>query len=88
MDYIDWLVERFDVERPFVYYHSAMALLYAVRNLPASSNEKLKTALFKSRSKLEKLLASGDHSAHESLSIIEEALKEIEQTKRKNAAHS
>lgn len=56
--HLDWLAERLDnpeVEKPFVGYHAAVALLEAVRALPASECAELKSALGKAKSLAQKL---------------------------------
>ena len=87
-DYIGWLAGRFESEKPFLFYHSAIALLYAVRNLQHSASEELTAALNKSRAKLKSLLSAGEQSAQESLSIIEEAISEIGQAEKKKSKQS
>jgi hypothetical protein len=61
--YLDWLAERLDnpaVEKPFVGYHAAVALLEAVRTLPTTECARLKSALARAKSLAEKLPSDPD----------------------------
>lgn len=54
-DYLEWLSERFAVEKPFVGYHAALALLVAARALGAEFRQRTKTAIDEAN----RLLGSG-----------------------------
>jgi hypothetical protein len=43
--YIDWLGQRFQVETPFMFYQTSVALLQAVRDIGAQNREQLGTVL-------------------------------------------
>jgi hypothetical protein len=61
--YVDWLSERLDnpsLEKPFIGYHAAIALLEAVRALPTTECEPLKAALAKAKSLAKKLPTDPD----------------------------
>ena len=63
MRYVDWLSERLDnpkAEKPFIGYHAAVALLEAVRVVPATQCEQMKLALVKAKSLAEKLPTDPD----------------------------
>ena len=61
-NHLDWLAERMDpeLEKPFVSYHAAVALLDAVMNLPAENCEKLRAALGKAKALALRLKGDSD----------------------------
>jgi hypothetical protein len=62
-DRLEWLAGRLDnpeVERPFIGYMAAVALLEAVRALPASNKESLKKSIAKARTLAAKLPEDSD----------------------------
>lgn len=59
---LDWLAERICVEKPFVGYHAALALLYAARLLPAEQLERVETALDEADACSRRLRADADRS--------------------------
>ncbi len=62
-DHLEWLADRLDnpgVEKPFIGYMAAVALLEAVRALPASNKDTLKKSLDKARKLAAKLPQDSD----------------------------
>jgi hypothetical protein len=58
VEHVDWLAERLDnpeLEKPFVGYQAAIALLEAARTLPRTDCDRLKTAVEKAKLLAEKM---------------------------------
>jgi hypothetical protein len=72
--YLPWLAERLPVEKPFVGYHAALALLSAVRTLGHSHYEELKVAVKTAKEGLTK----GPGLPTDRLAILNEAEKELQ----------
>jgi hypothetical protein len=80
--HLDWLAERMDnpeIERPFVGYQAAVALLEATRALPAAKCDQLKCALSKANALAKKLTTDPDR-----LQVL--AIAEDEHARRCGAA--
>jgi len=83
-DHLQWLAGRLqnpDVEQPFVGYMAAVALLEAVRALPASAQTTLKAALHQAQA-----LAEGLPSDSNRLDVLKVALQEFERRFGKRSA--
>jgi len=78
---LDWLAERLnpEEEKPFVAYHAAVALLYAVMNLPAESYEALNSAIEKAKDLAQRLKGDPDR-----LNVLAQAEREL-RLKRKSS---
>jgi hypothetical protein len=50
--YIEWLAERFSIEKPFIQYHAAVALSSAARLLDERNRSRLETAVASAKQKL------------------------------------
>jgi hypothetical protein len=50
--YLDWLAKRFRIERPFIGYHAALALLSAVRELDMGFYDEIATAIATAKNSL------------------------------------
>lgn len=75
-DYIHWLAERLNEEKPFVCYHAAMALLNAVRELHSSHAQELSKTIAVSK---ERLLAMGVAKSTDRYAVLDEAEQELNQ---------
>ena len=72
--YIDWLVERFRMEQPFVQYHAGVALLSTVRSREVSLyREKLRHMLLIAKDYLGSSPGTTDREA-----VLEAALRELD----------
>lgn len=60
--YLDWLAERFSVEKPFIAYHAALALLGAARELPHDELGQLDAALKQAESSAARLSPDTDRA--------------------------
>jgi hypothetical protein len=83
-DHLQWLARRLqnpDVEQPFVGYMAAVALLEAVRALPASAQTTLKAALHQAQAFAEALPSDSNR-----LDVLKVALQEFERRFGKRSA--
>ncbi|MDQ3819941.1 MAG: ABC transporter ATP-binding protein [Acidobacteriota bacterium] len=71
-EYLDWLATQVSTEKPFIGYHAAIAILYAVRSLGKSHRQELELAIKKARGKLGESLSHTDR-----VSILDNAAKEL-----------
>jgi len=52
IEYVDWLAERLNVEKPFIGYHAAVALEVAARIIDRKHQERIGTAINQSKNNL------------------------------------
>jgi hypothetical protein len=60
VDYITWLAERMVVEKPFVAYHAAVALLAATRTLPETDLDAAAAGVVQAREGAQNLRRDSD----------------------------
>jgi hypothetical protein len=53
--YLLWLADRIAMEKPFIAYHAAVALLNAARSLSASNRDKVQEAIHQARQNLDRM---------------------------------
>jgi hypothetical protein len=72
-DYLGWLAARLRIEKPFIGFQSALALLYAVRTLHSSHAEALSKAISEGKRSLE----TADDNRTDRFQVLEEAEREL-----------
>lgn len=77
--YLLWLAHRVAVEKPFVAYHAAVALLNAARNLRASNAQEVQKAIEVAWENLDR----AEWKDPAQVSVLENAKKELNWTKEK-----
>ena len=81
-EYIEWLASRFGAERPFIEYHSAVALLSAVRELPREFHPRLRLAIVEAMRRL------GDYRSGDRVWILKNALAELDELEDRSDSDS
>jgi hypothetical protein len=71
-DYIEWLADRLGVERPFLGYHAAVALLTAVRTL-GGERGRLREAIVRARESIKYVREDADRKI-----ILNDALRKLD----------
>jgi len=70
-EYLDWLADRVAKEKPFIGYHAAWALRYAIESLPPSELPNVKKAIDSA------LASPGTAKGSDRERILQEALKKV-----------
>ena len=76
-EYLLWLAERLRIEKPFLGYHAAVALLAAVRILHASHAKQLQDAIIKAKKGLEEAFGVSAKNS-DRFSVLSEAQNELQ----------
>jgi hypothetical protein len=76
-DYIPWLAQRLLVERPFVGYHAAVALLTAVRALHTSHGQELRETIAAAKKGLEETMGRARAMRTDRYIVLDEAEQEL-----------
>jgi hypothetical protein len=81
LNYLNWLIARFWIERPFVFFHAALALRQAALTTPFADAQRLHDGI---KSALAKVEAFKDGTPdHDTISVLTDALGIIEKKEPK-----
>ena len=83
-EYLLWLAERLRIEKPFLGYHAAVALLSAVRSLYASHSKELGEAIKIAKQNLKDNLGTHALSHTDRFALLEEAERELQHLSKKS----
>ena len=76
-DFLTWLAQRLGIEKPFVGYHAAMALLSSVRGLRQTNSEQLRTAVALAKEQFKKNYRGSGGDTTDRYQLLLEAEKEL-----------
>ena len=77
-EFLTWLAQRLGVEKPFIGYHAAMALLSSVRALRRTHAEDLRAALALAKEQFNSTYRGAHGDTTDRYGLLEEAEKELE----------
>jgi hypothetical protein len=77
-EFLTWLAQRLGIEKPFVAYHAAMALLSSVRALRLTHPEKLRAALALAKEQFKNSYSGAGGDSMDRYALLEEAEKELD----------
>jgi hypothetical protein len=83
LEYLSWLADRIRVEKPFVGYHAAVALLAAVRSRHTSHRKELRDAIATAKKGMRESYGTDNLSHIDRYAILEEAERELQRSSSK-----
>jgi len=77
-EFLTWLAQRLGIEKPFIGYHAALALLSSVRVLRPTHTEKLRAVLALAKEPFKNTYRRGDGDTTDRYRLLEEAEHELD----------